>query len=35
MWQAISSDAATPELIADVYGVIGEEAERITEHYGT
>lgn len=34
MWQAVLSDAATPELMADVYGVIGEETERITEYYG-
>ena len=35
MRQAISSDAAMPELMANVFSVIGEEAKRITEHYGS
>ena len=35
MRQARSPDAATPELIVGVYGVISEEAERTTEHCGS
>ncbi len=31
----ISPEAATPELIVGVYGVISEEAERTTEHCGS
>jgi hypothetical protein len=35
MWQAISSDAAIPELMMNVFSVVGEEAERIAELYGS
>jgi hypothetical protein len=34
-WQAISSAAGTLELMMNVYGVLGEEAERIAENYGS
>ena len=35
MWQTIPPRVVTPELIADVYGVMGEEAERTPLYYGS
>ena len=35
MWQTIPPRVVTPELMANVFSVIGEEAKRITEHYGS
>ena len=35
MLQAISSDAAIPDLMMNVFSVVGEEAERNTENYGS
>jgi hypothetical protein len=35
MWQAISSDAAIPELMVNVFSVVVEEAEQIAELYGS
>jgi hypothetical protein len=34
-WRAKSSDAATPELMADVFSVIGEEEKQIMERCGS
>jgi hypothetical protein len=35
MRRAISSDAATHELMANVFSVIGEEEKQIMEHHGS